>query len=131
MITSIHLQNFKAHVDTTVPLGRMTVLVGPNGSGKTSALQALHALGQLVHKEPSSVFDGEMRSADIVNRKSPDGPLKVMVEGTWSGVESSASARLVRGPAQIGSTIIEWPTTLTWRHGVESGEREKPGRTFS
>jgi predicted ATPase len=47
MLTSIHLQNFKGHRDTTVPLGRMTVLVGPNGAGKTRVLQGLHLLTRL------------------------------------------------------------------------------------
>lgn len=41
MIHSIRIQDFKGHRDTTVPLGRLTVLVGPNGSGKTSVLEAL------------------------------------------------------------------------------------------
>jgi predicted ATPase len=131
MITSVHLQNFKAHVDTTVPLGRMTVLVGPNGSGKTSVLQALHALSRLVNEQPSWVFDGEMQSGDIVSRKSPDGPLTVMAEGTWNGVESSASVRLIHRSVQVGSKIVEWPETFAWRHGAESGEQESPGRPFS
>jgi len=48
MLTSIRLRNFKAHRDTTVPLGRFTVLVGPNGSGKTSVLEALIGLEQIV-----------------------------------------------------------------------------------
>ena len=41
MIESIRLVDFKGHRDTTVPLGRLTVLVGDNGAGKTSVLEAL------------------------------------------------------------------------------------------
>ncbi len=41
MIESIQFQNFKALRDTTLPLGPCTVLVGPNGSGKTTVLQAI------------------------------------------------------------------------------------------
>ena len=41
MITSIRIQDFKGHRDSTIPLGRLTMLVGPNGSGKTSVLDAL------------------------------------------------------------------------------------------
>jgi len=41
MIESIEFKNFKALYDTTLPLGRFTLIVGPNGSGKTSALQSL------------------------------------------------------------------------------------------
>ena len=42
MITSVQLQNFKNHRSTNISLGRINVLVGPNASGKTSVLQALH-----------------------------------------------------------------------------------------
>jgi ABC-type branched-subunit amino acid transport system ATPase component len=46
VIDELHLQRFKGHRDTNVRLGTMTLLVGPNGSGKTSALEALDALGR-------------------------------------------------------------------------------------
>ena len=41
MIERFRLANFKGHVDTTIALGRLTILVGDNGSGKTSVLEAL------------------------------------------------------------------------------------------
>jgi len=44
MIESIQFKNFKALRDTTLPLGPCTILVGPNGSGKTTVLQALEAI---------------------------------------------------------------------------------------
>jgi len=40
MIESISFQNFKALRNTTLPLGRFTLIVGPNGSGKSTALQS-------------------------------------------------------------------------------------------
>ncbi|HUT93849.1 MAG TPA: AAA family ATPase [Thermoguttaceae bacterium] len=44
MIESIEFKNFKVLRDTTLPLGPCNVLVGPNGSGKTTVLQALEAV---------------------------------------------------------------------------------------
>ena len=41
MIESINFMNFKALRDTTLNLGRFTLIVGPNGSGKSTVLQAL------------------------------------------------------------------------------------------
>ncbi|HMY21211.1 MAG TPA: AAA family ATPase, partial [Polyangium sp.] len=55
MIESIRIQDFKGHRDTTVRLGRLTVLVGPNGSGKTSVLEALQLHRELSRIAPSVV----------------------------------------------------------------------------
>jgi recombinational DNA repair ATPase RecF len=47
MITQFRLENFKGHRDTPLALERFTVLVGDNGSGKTSVLEALQLPGML------------------------------------------------------------------------------------
>lgn len=44
MIKRVRLENFQTHVDTTVELGRLTMLVGPNGAGKSSVLRALDTI---------------------------------------------------------------------------------------
>jgi predicted ATPase len=44
MIESIEFTNFKALCKTTLPLAPFTLLLGPNGSGKTSVLQALRGI---------------------------------------------------------------------------------------
>lgn len=44
MIESVEFQNFKVLRDTTLPLSRFTLLVGPNGSGKTTAIQGLQGV---------------------------------------------------------------------------------------
>lgn len=41
MLTRLRVRNFKTLQDIDVPLGQAVVFVGPNNSGKTSALQAL------------------------------------------------------------------------------------------
>lgn len=41
MIESVQFQNFKALRNTTLPLDPFTLIVGPNASGKSTALQAL------------------------------------------------------------------------------------------
>ena len=43
MIESVQFRNFKALRNTTLPLGRFTLIVGPNASGKSTALQAITA----------------------------------------------------------------------------------------
>ena len=44
------LENYKGHKHTEIALERFTVFVGPNGSGKTSVLEALDALQAYNHK---------------------------------------------------------------------------------
>lgn len=41
MLTKIRIQNFKQFDDVEIELGPVTVLIGPNNSGKTTILQAL------------------------------------------------------------------------------------------
>lgn len=45
-LTEVTIRNFKAIKDTTISLANMTVIVGANGSGKSSVLQALHWMFQ-------------------------------------------------------------------------------------
>ena len=47
MIESIEFTNFKALRTTSVPLAPFSLLLGPNGSGKTTVLQALQAVAAL------------------------------------------------------------------------------------
>ncbi len=44
MIESVHFKNYKVLRDATLPLGWFTLIVGPNGSGTTTALRGLLAL---------------------------------------------------------------------------------------
>ncbi|ATB31392.1 AAA family ATPase [Melittangium boletus] len=80
MITSLQLRRFKGHRDTTVPLGRLTVLVGPNGAGKTSVLQALGLISRLMENKPADVLQGEFSPQDLL-RRSEQAPITLSMEG--------------------------------------------------
>ena len=60
MIESIRFENFKALRDTTLPLGRFTLIVGANGSGKSTALAAI-----LVLSRPGPPQSSQIRSASV------------------------------------------------------------------
>jgi energy-coupling factor transporter ATP-binding protein EcfA2 len=46
-LTELHLSTYAGHRRTTLPLGRLTLLTGPSGSGKSRALEAYAALARL------------------------------------------------------------------------------------
>ena len=60
MITQLRLENFKGHRDTDLAFERFTVLVGDNGSGKTSVLEALELPG-LIERGEAMVPDELLR----------------------------------------------------------------------
>ena len=47
MISSIHFQDFRVIEKADLPLGPFNLLLGPNGSGKTTAVSAVLALGDV------------------------------------------------------------------------------------
>ena len=72
MLTRLKVRNFKCFDDVDVELGRSVVFVGPNNSGKTSALQAL-ALWDLGlrswNAKRGSKASPEKRPGVIMNRR--------------------------------------------------------------
>lgn len=64
MIHHVDFHNFKALRDVSLDLERLTVLVGPNASGKTSVLEGLHYLAELQSKRPQEVLgtDEDLRA---------------------------------------------------------------------
>ena len=51
MLTNIRLRNFKAFKDTgDISIAPLTVLTGPNSSGKSAIIRAMMALRQTVER---------------------------------------------------------------------------------
>ena len=53
-LEKIHIKNFMSLRDVTLPLKDLTVLVGPNASGKSNVLKTLHLLNRMVVNEKFS-----------------------------------------------------------------------------
>lgn len=68
MLDHLHLWDFKSHADTRIGLGRFTLLVGPNGCGKSSVLTALQLLSRLPLREFRYVFSGGLSADDVCRR---------------------------------------------------------------
>jgi predicted ATPase len=69
MIHKVRLENFKGHMDTTVSLGRLTMLVGSNGSGKTSVLEAL-SMQSMLGTRRDLALQGERARMRLLRRGS-------------------------------------------------------------
>ncbi len=73
MLTKLHIRHFKLFDDVEIELGERVVFIGPNNSGKTSALQAL-ALWEIGIKRWLEKYGQEKkypskRSGVVINRK--------------------------------------------------------------
>ena len=57
-LQKIHIKNFLSLRDVELPLKRLTVLVGPNASGKSNVLRALQIFPMLIASEepPTAAF---------------------------------------------------------------------------
>lgn len=66
-ITELRLTAFKSYADVTVPLERLTLFIGRNGSGKSNALDALEVLSRLARgDEVRDALEGNRRDAGPV-----------------------------------------------------------------
>ena len=85
MLKSVQFKNYKALEDAELPLGRFTLLVGPNGSGKTTALTAIAAA-----RKGNGNFD------DLLTARHRDCPdTQVVVKLHWGNPYEGAFWRTV------------------------------------
>lgn len=56
MIREFTIENFKSIESLTLPLGRVTVLIGENGAGKSNVLEAMSYFGAAAHNKLDSEF---------------------------------------------------------------------------
>ncbi|HET9953012.1 MAG TPA: AAA family ATPase, partial [Polyangiaceae bacterium] len=60
MIDSVHFENFKSLKNTSVQFGQLTVLVGPNGCGKSSVLEAMSLAAQVCAPPPEEYSEYQL-----------------------------------------------------------------------
>ncbi|WP_319365111.1 AAA family ATPase [Streptomyces scabiei] len=85
-ILGLTVRNFRTLTDTKLPLGPLTVMVGPNAAGKSNVLHALEFLGDVTRKGIESAFE-ERGGFDVLafrGGRNPVSRISVGVEGIWS-----------------------------------------------
>jgi predicted ATPase len=133
MLKSIEFKNYKALRQTTLPLAPFTLLLGPNGSGKTSVLQALQILGalsvpqQLRQPKVPLGISSEFRAARSVAIKDTQDDLSITLNGEWGSASVAAIFR-VTPEGQVTLECIDPKDTspvkpqaaLSWIRGVRT-----------
>ncbi|MFM9451713.1 AAA family ATPase [Streptomyces europaeiscabiei] len=103
------MRNFRTLTDTKLPLGPLTVMVGPNAAGKSNVLHALEFLGDVTREgiEPALEERGGFDALAFRGGRSPMSKITIGVEGIWSdfaseeapdGYELSVSQRRLPEP---------------------------------
>jgi len=94
MISQIYIDNFKSLVEFKIKFAKFSCLVGLNGAGKSTVLQAIDFLAQLMHGEVDSWLNERgWDAADLNSKLSPrsniDFKVNVSLDGkgdfVWSG----------------------------------------------
>lgn len=90
---SITLRNVKQHRELTVDLsGRMIVLVGPNGVGKSTVLKALYAMGHLAEAGVTLRFETAVAASLLMRGKVDDRDTQLAAVRVWHGRADAPSA---------------------------------------
>jgi len=128
MIKKISVTNFKSHDDTKIEMGRITALVGPNGSGKTAILQAIYYLTLLTEQSIEQVFRGNRSFHHLVRHNCLN--LQIFVSGE-NFFEWSLLLKTSLSPKSDGHYFpSEWHSILDWQCNGLSGS-DKLERDYS
>ena len=120
MINKLTFRNFKGLRQVDLSLERLTVLVGPNASGKTSILEGLNYLSQLCSRKPEDVFGGGRKLASLYSRDGI-GPLEITATGDSGGIrfEAHSEAQLTLFKELEDSDESFQRLSKTWASSVE------------
>lgn len=118
MIEQGSFTNFKSLRRVDADLGRFMVIVGPNGSGKTSVLDGLHYLAQATQKPLAAVLHGAFAPPSLKSRDS-EGPMKLALSGRFQGMRAGIGVEIecndVRDRATWSATVARrWGEAEVW-----------------
>jgi len=72
VLTSLRIQGFKAVFDASLPVGPFTLIIGRNGSGKSSAIEAIQWLRDATFLGIDAATSAEITFKELLNRRSDE-----------------------------------------------------------
>ncbi|GAA3615543.1 AAA family ATPase [Streptomyces chitinivorans] len=85
-LLELHVENFRSLRDVTIPLGPLTVLVGPNGVGKSNVLKVFDFLAAIIRTDLQPALDerGGFDEVAFWGGEKPPTSLKIRLKATWT-----------------------------------------------
>ncbi|WOI62445.1 AAA family ATPase [Streptomyces fradiae] len=85
-LLELHVENFRSLRDVTVPLGPLTVLVGPNGVGKSNVLKVFDFLADIIRTDLQPALDtrGGFDEVAFWGGVRPPTFMRVQLKATWT-----------------------------------------------
>ncbi|TDC27136.1 ATPase [Streptomyces sp. 8K308] len=82
----LDVENFRSLRDVSIPLGDLTVLVGPNGVGKTNVLEVFRFLADIIRTDlqPALESRGGFDEVAFWGGEKPPSSLKIGLTATWT-----------------------------------------------
>jgi predicted ATPase len=93
MIDKVSFTNFKSLRRVDADLRRFMVIVGPNGSGKTSLLDGLYYLALATQKPLASIMNGVFTPPNLLSRGA-NGPMRLALTGRVAGAAASVEVAI-------------------------------------
>lgn len=121
MIERASFREFKSLRDVSIELGRFMVIVGPNGSGKTSILDGILYLGQVTKSPREKVMCGVYEPANLV-RRGASSPMALEMAGEFDGIAAEVRiAPISHEDEQSLDVHRRWgkQVRVNDKHGVE------------
>jgi len=104
MLKSVHIQNFRSLRDVELPFKPLTIIVGPNASGKSNCLQALWLMNRAVSTSKPPPYQMVREMLWIDNAKEIDFELVADYQGKTA--QYSFSVELSRGKTSFPREIL-------------------------